>query len=163
MNYAEVFSRWSGSPLVTASKPALALTALPQDSRDFLAEVGLPSNALWFDRNNNAIMCFDCVACLRVLRENDVSKRAWGEVATMKNLTILGVRSSVFIVADERGTVHMIDSDKYYRRAYEPGWRASSFVNQNVPCLLRSLLAYKDTVEVLSTEAYDFRSVKIRE
>lgn len=164
MNEKQDFiSRWSGSPLVTAPIWSIQNSAMPQECQHFLTTVGLPSNALWFDRNNKAIMSFDSIACLRDLGETDISVRSWKAISLMGRLTILGIHADAFIVGDRRGIIFLIYSDTSVRVSLSPAWRPSTFVNQSPMCFASSLIAYKEVVRVLDREAYDFHRSAIRD
>jgi hypothetical protein len=163
MNQMKFISRWSGSPLVVASENVLKQVPLPAECRQFLGTVGLPSNALWFDRSNSAIMSFDSVAILRCLSLTDVSGRAWETVRAMGCFTILGIHSGSFVIADEGGELLIIQSDKHYRVGTDAAWKATMFLNQSPAKFAASLIAYKDATSAFIEAGYDFHSPKVKD
>jgi len=149
--------------MVITPAEALQRAALSPESRSFLGSIGLPSNALWFDKGSGAIMCFDSVAILRELFETDVSERTWRAVAKMGRLTILGVQAGAFVVADESGRMFLVKSDKNANSLVDPDWKATIFVNQSPSHFAVCLLAYKNMHDVFNREAFNFDAPSLRQ
>jgi len=162
MTNADFAAKWDGPPMVVATDTALGASALTPACRKFLGTVGLPSNALWFDSSSRAIMCFDSIACLRELCQADVSPRVWSAVGPILPLTILGIHGSLFVVADGRGRVLMVQSDTHSRVPADPDWSATVLVNHDVGRFASCLLAYKEVKELIRREEHDFRRPAVR-
>ena len=125
-------SEWGSDALVRNSPDAFRGISLPQATKDFLVQAGLPENTilqLSFERPENEL------------------PRLWDTFHTQYELPIeynrylaIGVGYVPIICIDEKeeGTIYAIDV---------AGHHASSFMNSSVPQLAETLLAWRASIQ----------------
>jgi hypothetical protein len=146
MDRHKLHLEWDG-PLVVAPPERVNQLRLPAAAAAFLMNIGMPSNALGFDGRVQAIMSFDSVSCLRLLRVDDVSPIMRAKVCTIGELAIVGVFGSQFITLSKDGTLWMVDSRPLRlggEAADETVTRSILFMNSGISEFAACLLAYRD-------------------
>lgn len=160
------------SPFVKVLSENIENFHIPENTKQFLIQTGLPSNALYFVENETtpAIMTFDSLACLRYLKQEDIAIPDARKSIQADAFIIIGVFGKLYVCISEKdeGAIFLINSspmEYIYMDENNENIREVqdqiTFLNTSAQQFLECLMAYKE----FSSKAKhigDFTSDKIR-